>query len=352
MKPKVISTIIEDEVVFMTDADIEFVSLVKHGANRTPFKILKSDKGGVDMDKVITAVLIPTDVSDEDTVTLLDGYRSDEVKEYDSYKSYVQVEEDAIDLDTVEVVVLDKDHGVLGVTADLKDASKEKKDTDGKIEPTVVEKDALDYATIDSLYTELYAMADIVGGSMRQSNVEPKARQKTILSAIDNFRSFAEILLKNLKEEDIRAVKAEDHPDLAHTFAEEDGIKEPVPTFDAAAFEGLILGKVDQKLKELTTSMDLDTRIGEILDSLKKTTESVEALTSVTEPIEALGEKVKEVDILTKTVKSLSEDLDKLKTTPKGDKTEKDELETEITKKDADFTGTLFSFRPPKSKEA
>ena len=109
MGAKVLSVIIEDEVTFMTDADIEFVSLVKHGANRTPFKILKTDKGGSSMDKVISAVLIPKDLTDEEVATLLEGYRNDTVKEYDSYNSYTQVEEDTIQMDTVEVIFLDKE---------------------------------------------------------------------------------------------------------------------------------------------------------------------------------------------------------------------------------------------------
>ena len=74
--PKVISTIVENEVTFLTDVDVEFVSMVKHGANRTPFKILKSDKGGADMNKVIQAVLIPKSLSDEEAQKALEGFRT------------------------------------------------------------------------------------------------------------------------------------------------------------------------------------------------------------------------------------------------------------------------------------
>jgi hypothetical protein len=193
-------------------------------------------------------------------------------------------------------------------------------------------------------------MADIVGGSMRQSNIEPKARQKTILSAIDNFRSFAEILLKNLKKEDIRSVKAEDHPELAHTFvpvAEED---EPTPVFDADAFEGLILGKVDEKFEELLGSLDFEAKMEEILDKIK------DAVKMASEDVKAVGvridetakDKTKDDEAFAKTVKSLTKDVDQLKTTPKGDKTEKEEEEVgDPTDKNADFTGTLFSWKTP-----
>lgn len=43
-------TIKKREVTMITEADIEFVSLVSNGANRTPFKVIKSE-GGVNMVK-------------------------------------------------------------------------------------------------------------------------------------------------------------------------------------------------------------------------------------------------------------------------------------------------------------
>ena len=226
--PKVVSTIIEDEVTFLTNVDVEFVSLVRHGANRTPFKILKSDKGGSTMEKVVIAVLIPKSISDEDAKAHLEGYRTDEVKEYDTYKSYIQVDQESIDLESAEIIQLNDEARVLGVVAFLanpeeKDAENAGKDpdkdsdaakADEDIEPKVIEKEALDYATLDDVYMELYAMADIVGGALRQSTMDANDRKKIVSTAISNFATFADMVLSNTKAD--KVVKVEDHPALLH----------------------------------------------------------------------------------------------------------------------------------------
>jgi rubrerythrin/uncharacterized protein YoxC len=237
--PKVVSTIIEDEVTFLTNVDVEYVSLVRHGANRTPFKILKSDKGGSTMEKVVIAVLIPKSISDEDAKAHLEGYRTDEVKEYDTYKSYIQVDQESIDLESAEIIQLNDEARVLGVVAFL--AKSEEKDpenagkdpnkdpdaakADEKIEPKVIEKEALDYATLDDVYMELYAMADIVGGALRQSTMNSSDRKKIVSTAISNFATFADMVLSNTKAE--KVVKVEDHPALLHHTTPMEARKDP-----------------------------------------------------------------------------------------------------------------------------
>lgn len=200
-KQKTITTTIEDEIFLLSNVDVEFVSLVKHGANRIPFQVLKEEKGGNQMNKVVTSILIPANLDAEKVEKYLDGYRTDEVEEFDSFKSYTQVAKEDFDPDTADVIHLGEEGDkVLAVVAALKEEAKD--------EEKVVEKEALDYATLDSLYEELYAMADIVSGACRQQSVEGGMRRKTILSAIDNFRSFAEMLLKAIKDEDLKAVTA------------------------------------------------------------------------------------------------------------------------------------------------
>jgi len=45
---KIVSEVKEADVTFLTDADVQFVSLVRHGANRSPFKVIKEEKEGGD----------------------------------------------------------------------------------------------------------------------------------------------------------------------------------------------------------------------------------------------------------------------------------------------------------------
>lgn len=366
MAAKVISTIIEDEVIFLKEADVEFVSLVKHGANRTPFKILKSEKdeGGNVMSKVVIAVLIPKSLSEDEVKEQLNEYRDDEVKEFDTYKSYIQVSDEAIDLNTREVVLFNGDKQVFGVVASLKAEGKgeegektaKKKETGGKAEgekgkvaPKVVEKEALDYATMDSLYEELYAMADICSGAMRQTNIEPAARRKTILAAIDNFRSFAEMLLKSLKDEEVKAVKAEDHPKLLPFHSEKqnehdckctacgaelttekacyttdcpecgasmeikEGKVEKVedgPKFDSEAFRTDLMKDVGKLISEAVEAFSVETagKLGEVTALIgnvdKKVAPLVESLDLLKEIPESLKSLTKEVDTIRSTTKT------------------------------------------------
>jgi uncharacterized protein YoxC len=412
--PKVISTIIEDQVTFLTDVNVEYVSLVRHGANRTPFRILKNDKGGSTMEKVVTAVLIPKSLSEEAAAGHLNGYRSDEVKEYDTYKSFIQVDQETIDPDTAEVVFIDKKAGVLGVVASLVTEKEEGGDTlkakevegkeatedlngeevaDAKSEadPVVIEKDALDYATMDELYMELYAMADIVGGSLRQSQIDPNSRKTTVLSAIDNFRTFASMVLDNAKSDD--AVKAENHPSLSHHLppaqksetndlnkdnedaekdegdvvhkaacvcpscgitveavdcaaaecpdckvplvSKEEKSEEPKAVeFDETAFMEKVMEKVTELLSTKVSTEDLETKVKEISEATTKTQTT----------LEDIGKKLDALTSLSETVTGLSESVEKLENTPIAAKSDVDEEDLDMSKSDSSaFAGTIFS---------
>ena len=347
MTPKVVSTIIEDEVVYLSDADIEFVSLVKYGANRTPFKILKSqDKGGNIMSKVITAVLVPKSLDEEAVKAQLEGYRVDEMKEYDTYKSYIQVTEDAIDLDSSDVIMLDKESGVLGIVASLKGDEQE---PEVKIELKTVEKEAVDYATMDNLYMELYAMADIVAGSMRQSEADKAARSKTILTAIDNFKAFAEMILTSLKE-NVEAVKAEDHPtllDFIKRGEKEEVIKEESKAIDEESLKALIVEETGNLIKAEITSKfeDLTGKIAEVIDTVTGISDKVVKLSEDVGVLAPLNEQIEFIGNLPTKMKELSDGVEELKTTPVTTKSEVDEIVVDPEDEDPDFTGTLFHLK-------
>ena len=93
-KVKEITTTIEDEVVFMVDPNVEFVSLVKYGANRAPFKVLKQEKETKeesDMNKVVQSVLVRNDLSDEQIAKALEGIDRRDKKEFSTFTAYPQV---------------------------------------------------------------------------------------------------------------------------------------------------------------------------------------------------------------------------------------------------------------------
>lgn len=207
MKPKIITTIVENDVIFMTNPKVAFVSLVKHGANRMPFKVLKYDKGGNPMKGIVQAILISKELSKEAVLKALANYKDTEIKDFETYIKYIQHDQKDFEPDSLGVTT--EKEGVYCILGVLK--------KDVALPKEGIKKE-LDYATMDDLYVALYAMADMVSGTMRQENSTASFKRKTILSAIDNFRNFAENLLSNIKE--MSVVKAENHPNLVKTFTE------------------------------------------------------------------------------------------------------------------------------------
>jgi hypothetical protein len=175
-----------EQVVDFIAPDVKFVSLVSHAANRQPFKILKSQDGGISMpDTIIKSVLIPKSLDDEAVEKALEGYNTADVTEYETYDKYDQVSDDAIKEGTEATMFLDRDNRILAVTAELAEASKE----DDSV-PEKLEKEKVDWATIDSVLDEAYAFLDITLGAFQQSGMEKEARKSIILSALKNFETF------------------------------------------------------------------------------------------------------------------------------------------------------------------
>ncbi len=304
--PKTITTIVENDVTFMTKPKVEFVSLVKHGANRMPFKVLKSEKGGNIMKGIVQAILLSKDLPEKEVSEILKGMESEDKKEFETYVKYIQRDPKDFEPDSLEVTA--EKEGVYHILGVLKE------DVDPKDED--IEKD-LDYTTMDDLYVALYAMADMVSGTMRQENSTPAFKRKTILSAIDNFRNFAETLLKNAKDSVLAmAVKAEDHPTLVETFVvakketdEEKTAREAAETAEKeaadekAAREKATMEEANSLIKSLTKTFekgmkDMEGNFKEIIKGLQET----------------ITEKGKEVD-------NLKEEVETLKAAPATTKT-------------------------------
>ena len=321
-KPETITAVIENDIVFMAEPIVEFVSLVKRGANRSPFKILKSEKGGNPMpSKVVQAVLMPKGLSEKAIATHLEGYRADGLVEHESYVEYTQVDKAAVDEESIEVIKMDEEDKVFGIVATLKEENEEQ---------ATVEKDSLDYATMDSLYIELYAMADIVSGAMRQSNVKAKDRSRTIMTAIENFKSFAEILLSNVKD-DVAAVKLEDHPLLTHPLK-----KEEEPEVKETTTEEVVEEKVVDKTDTKDLADDIDAKLAELVGNLEKS-----ILEKVQEMVDAAKEAVEQkVTASTEVLDTLKEEVETIKSTTKTSRSVKDE--TTEKEGDSKFGGLLF----------
>ena len=117
-KKEIQTTQREEVVTFLADPDITYVSLVRHGANNTPFKIVKGHKGGA-MNKIIQAVMVPKDSEIDIQALMGKDIRNDLVEEEGDHKYYVQVEKSVCIPDSKSLVLVDKDSQVYAITYDL-----------------------------------------------------------------------------------------------------------------------------------------------------------------------------------------------------------------------------------------
>ena len=189
----------ETTVDFLKEPEVTFVSLVRHGANNTPFRVVKGNKGEK-MNKVVQAIRIEKD-SKADLETLIGkDFRKDTVEKDDNYLIYEQVDKSACALDTKSVVAIDPENHVYAITYDLLVDEKEKGKKNLSDPPkTIVLKE--DIKELDSwdVWSEMYAMMDLISGSMSQSNMKESDMKSTVLLAIDNFRSFCETIFSEAK---------------------------------------------------------------------------------------------------------------------------------------------------------
>lgn len=289
---KVKSIITEGEVTFMTDPTIEFVSLVGHAANRQPFKVIKGEiKGDDEMAKqAIYSVLVSKDVTAEKLQEIVEAHNisieekiEDQLEGYDVYK---QVSEEEVDLETRKMAKLDD--GAYVVVADLKEDSEK----DG------IEKEEMDWQTMDKLADSLFSMVDIVLGTIRQPEASGESRKQMIQSAITNFNTFTSAVLDATKSEDVLEdfeIKSE----IIKSYFEPEEKEEPVDyeTLMAQVKEEL-RGEFDEELTGLSEKFEqlkdtLNTNLNEHLEGYIKKEDAETQITAVKEEIESLRNTTK-----------------------------------------------------------
>jgi hypothetical protein len=345
-KVKEVTTVIEDEVTFMVDPQVEFVSLVKYGANRAPFKVIKNQKTKEEpnMNKVVQSILVRNDLSDEELAKAFEGIDKRSKKEFTTFTAYPQVALSKVNKESLIVTKHEEVEGVFFVLGDLAEEQSEQ----GTL--TMDIKEAVNYATIDNLYTELYAMADVVGGAMRQENADAEFRQTTILKAIDNFRAFAEVVLENLSAEKLaKGVDPKDHPDLVvdilHAVKEVELTDEEKKAKEEAEAQAVTEGKTEEELaaeaEAAASSEESDTDFSNFVASFNDSLNSfgdkiVASLSEIGKTVEQNSKDMKE------SLGKVTEEVQAVQNTVVASKSETDE-ELEAEGKEDVFKGTLFN---------
>ena len=240
MAVKILTEESEKEVTFLQDAKVKFVSLVRHGANRMPFRIIKSEQKGGDVTKmtmVIQSILLPKGVKLGDLSTEKDlGWVNDadgKTEDFEDYSRTTLVDVDKFDKDGLKMVKV-HDRGVWVIAGDLADGAEvEDPVTLGSedaekagLMPTapmdaMLGGDEVSAAAVAQSFRELFdreltSMLDVVYGSLKQAAAKPKARKTAILNAVDAFRSFLSVGLDAIQDAAVKIEKG-DHGDNKQT---------------------------------------------------------------------------------------------------------------------------------------
>jgi len=311
---KVKSNTVERDVTFMTDPDINFVSLVGHAANQQPFKIMKGQvKGDGNMNKVIHSILVPKEMGTEE---LKDSYSFEEKDEesLDGFTIYKQVKDDEVDLETKSVAVLDQEKGIYGIVADKTEKS--------EAEPIV--KESVDYASMDSILDGLMAMEEIVLGTLSQPASEKNERMTMINSAVTNFTNHVEAVMSTMKGDEV--ISLENVELKGENVKKLREIKQETPEVD-----------IDEKMNEMKES--ILAKIDEIaeeksqakIESFKETFESMKTTlnTNLSSELDSMASK----EELTSEIEALKAEIETIKNTPKTRKSVIDEDSGEPEKK-------------------
>jgi hypothetical protein len=254
MPVKIIEETKEKQIAFLEDVDVEFVSLVRHGANQMPFRIIKEEKGGGMKDMMIVQRVLVAKHVDLKGVSRLEGAEwladanLEKAADKGAYHVAEQADLDLFDQTTLKMVKV-HDDGVWALVGAVKEGTDTKNMLALGAEHTKVAKEmqsppmdaaipmpaAMQTAVSfrELFFRELDSMLDVVVGTLNQSAGDTAKRKTVVLSAVDSFRSFLSIGLDALGGESAKIKKVE----AKQTVKEESDMFKTIEEFTKAVKE-------------------------------------------------------------------------------------------------------------------
>ena len=311
---RVVKEVLEKEIAFLVDVDPRFVSLVRHGANQQPFRVIKSEKGGDIVGLIVQSILLPDGVTLEQLaqkkdLAWLTEVNTEETSEHGGYSKVIQKAEDEFETGSLNLVKLD-DSGAFAMVGKLlkpdpakdvlslgvREADKILDIPRNPMETAIAEEPRPSFVITfgEMFHKELSSFIDVVRGVLSQSGSDPKKRKKTVLDAADAFKGFLVIAMDALGTETAKVDAG------TQTEQEENPMFKDKDEFTAAVteiLESTVPGLVATTLKSLEEDKTEEV-VGE-------TTEEVVEQTAeeTPNPVEDLTKKVQE---LTETVSGLA----------------------------------------------
>lgn len=185
-------------VNLLYDVDVEFVSLVAHGANREPWKVIKSDESGGEME-VLQSILLPLDVTLSDLLG----------KEGLSWLAQAKQDNATQKGDCIELLQHPAEKfESLGAPQALGDSGaaiilgKLKKDAKLKAGETLIPPVSMMSATVATVtntydvsagevfWNQVDAMVDSIRGNLSQVGYTPEERKTVIMNSGKAFLAF------------------------------------------------------------------------------------------------------------------------------------------------------------------
>lgn len=334
-----------EQVVDFIAPDVKYVSLVGHAANRQPFKILKSQDGGISMpDTIIKSVLIPNSLDEETANKTLDGYNTADKTEYETYTKYTQVSDEAVKEGTEGTMYLDRENKILAVTAELAETSNKDGDSDK------LEKEKVDWATMDSVLDEAYAMLDIVLGSLQQSGMEKEARKNIIVSALKNFETFLNQMFTETSDKAFsEPLDISKKKNLVYPIYRKDGGDNVSGTDDTTLTVEMVQTMIGNAIAELKIPGVDEEDVKAVKDGLEAVKADVAKNTEAIATKKGADDKDEALEEVKNEVKELRDDLDHYANQPVSGSHRKRE-ETNISSgerasRKTNFKGLLFAPR-------
>lgn len=385
MPLKVVTEEVEKDVTLLEEADVEFVSLVRHGANRMPFRVIKEDvskagaeeKEGMPMKTnessrhaVVQSIIFPKGVSVEKMaaqkgLAWLNEVTALEAEDHGGFSKYVMLDAKSIEDDSVSMMRIGNE-GVWAIIGrpttdvDLSSAlSVGKMGETGElnvVQPITqapIAEVALPPQRVlfeEVYYREYSNLGNAIMGILGQSCMEPEVRKEAIIAAVEAFKGFLMLALEMIESADGEfALKVEKVVELMvkdveeKTKKSEGGLKSMFANKEefVAAVTEIVAGLLD-KASSKETEEEKKKRLEE---DAKKSVEEEEKKRLEEEEKKRLAEeeakKSGDIVSLTKKIEKLQAEVDDFGNQLKTQSSKDDGDPVKKTEKKSVFSGLL-----------
>lgn len=307
----------QKEVNFLEDVEVEWISLVDHGANRAPFKIIKAEVSKKEevMQEIIQSVIVPNSTEIEEvrkTCDWLNGVQIIKVDKFDTYTKHTQIPVDKFDKESFRLKKME-DSGTVIIFGDLlepnPDAVSVKKEE--KISCSSYVESFADIA-----YFEFSNLASIIAGTLQISDMDNTTKKSIISSSLDAFKTFISAGLDNAQDPmvvkvDISKNEREVIMDKVEN-TQETPIKDE-PTFNLEEAVTAMVSKMDTVLEKF-----VDSNFSAAIPGPNETNQVPQVPGGATDESSMFGANpradavIAAISKLTEMVEKLSEKLDKM----------------------------------------